>query len=82
LANDDEAESHDDEHSHSEGESEDGEADHSRGRTLAERVHNVLEELEANLHESLENLKVNEIAAAWELAGWLASSAAEVEFLV
>jgi len=56
LANEEETETHDDEH-HSEGESEDGEADHSRGRTLAERVHSVLEELEANLHESLTNLE-------------------------
>jgi hypothetical protein len=40
-----------------------------------------LNALEENLHSSLENLKDNEIAAAWELAGWLASSKAEIDYL-
>ena len=49
-----------------------GEEHHKGGRkgTLAERVAAVLEDLEHNLHESLDNLKNNEIAASWELAGW------------
>ena len=79
MANEDETEAHSED---SEGEGEGEAAEAGRGGTLAERVHSVLEELETNLHESLENLKVNEIAAAWELAGWLASTEAEVEFLV
>lgn len=41
----------------------------------------ILEELEANLAASLENLKSNEIAAAWELSAWLRSSSAEVAYL-
>lgn len=52
-----------------------------RNGTVAERVLAVLEDLEANLHASLTNLEQNEIAAAWELAGWLASSHAEIEYL-
>jgi hypothetical protein len=71
-------EHHDDEHSEEEGE----EGDHSgRKGTLAERVLGVLEDLETNLHDSLDNLEKNEIAAAWELAGWVASSQAELDFL-
>jgi hypothetical protein len=56
LANEDEThdEEHHDDHSEEEGE----EADNSgRKGTLAERVLGVLEDLEANLHDSLENLK-------------------------
>jgi hypothetical protein len=79
LANEEDEEHHDhDEHSEEEGE----EADHSgRKGTLAERVLGVLEDLETNLHDSLDNLEKNEIAAAWELAGWIASSQAELAFL-
>jgi hypothetical protein len=72
-----------DEVEHSESEGEEGEEKETSGRkgTLAERVLGVLEDLEANLHDSLANLEANEIAAAWELAKWLASSQAELSFL-
>jgi hypothetical protein len=52
-----------------------------RGATLAERVLAVLEGLEAELEASLENLKVNEINASWELAGWVSLSEAEIASL-
>jgi hypothetical protein len=71
------------EEEHEEGEAE-AEAPARLGKrngTLAERVLAVLEDLEANLHASLSNLEQNEIAAAWELAGWLASSRAEIDYL-
>jgi hypothetical protein len=74
LANEEDSEEHD-------GEEGAEEVQTGRRGTLAERVLGVLEDLEANLHDSLENLKQNEIAAAWELAGWVASSQAELAFL-
>ena len=70
LANDEEVE----------GEAEE-QATGSRSGTVAERVLSILEDLEASLAASLENLKQNEIAAAWELAGWVASSQAELQWL-
>jgi len=63
LANDEEVEE--------EGE---GEATGGRSGTVAERVLSILEDLEAELAASLGNLEANEIAASWELAGWVASS--------
>jgi len=53
----------------------------NRSGTVAERVLSILEDLEASLAASLDNLKQNEIAAAWELAGWVASSLAELDWL-
>jgi len=61
LANDEETET-------------EGEAAGSRSGTVAERVLSILEDLEAELAASLGNLEANEIAASWELAGWVASS--------
>ncbi|CAD8152489.1 unnamed protein product [Paramecium pentaurelia] len=51
------------------------------GATLAEKVLSVLEGLESELDASLENLKVNEINASWELAGWVSLSEAEISSL-
>lgn len=66
---------------HQEGEEVEETAAPGRGATLAERVLAVLEELEGNLKASLTNLETNEINAAWELAGWVSLSEAEVETL-
>jgi len=52
-----------------------------RSGTVAERVLSILEDLEASLASSLGNLEANEIAASWELAGWVASSQAELQWL-
>ena len=41
----------------------------------------VLEGLESELEASLENLKINEINASWELAGWVSLSEAEIASL-
>ncbi|KAM3134649.1 hypothetical protein pb186bvf_013291 [Paramecium bursaria] len=52
-----------------------------REATLAERVLHLLETLAAEVEGSLENLKMNEINASWELAGWVSLSEAEVDTL-
>lgn len=49
--------------------------------TVAERVLAILESLEENLKDSLVNIQQNEINASWELAGWVAGSQAELEWL-
>ncbi|CAD8057157.1 unnamed protein product [Paramecium primaurelia] len=56
-------------------------ASNTQGSTLAEKVLSVLEGLESELDASLENLKVNEINASWELAGWVSLSEAEISSL-
>jgi len=53
---------------------EEAEVTGGRSGTVAERVLSILEDLEAELAASLGNLEANEIAASWELAGWVASS--------
>jgi len=74
---DDDSEDSDDEDDVADEEEERSAPGRRRG-TLPEQLLQVLDDLEARVDESLEHLKENEIAAAWQLAGWISSSEAEI----